>query len=75
MIARSGEENSRSGVDTPSPCFSQEYDSMGVRGWGSAKNIILKELKGERPGLTDVERKLRRERESGQARVEGGRGT
>jgi hypothetical protein len=24
------------------PCFLEEYDSMGVRGWGCAKNVILK---------------------------------
>src|SRR5580698_5095560 len=27
---------------TPSPCFLQECDSMGVKGWGCAKNLILK---------------------------------
>jgi hypothetical protein len=26
----------------PLPCFSQEYDSMGVRWWGCAKDMILK---------------------------------
>jgi hypothetical protein len=28
------------GIDLPP--FLQEYDSMGVRGWGCAKNVILK---------------------------------
>ena|SRR5271155_78063 len=27
---------------TPLPCFLQEYDSMGVRWWGCAKDVILK---------------------------------
>ncbi|MGH9742204.1 MAG: hypothetical protein ACRD51_07600 [Candidatus Acidiferrum sp.] len=27
---------------TPSPCFLQEYDSIGFKLWGSAKNVILK---------------------------------
>jgi hypothetical protein len=31
----------------PLPCFSEEYDSMGFRGWGSAKNVILKSLGGD----------------------------
>ena len=26
----------------PLPCFLQEYDSMGVRWWGCAKDVILK---------------------------------
>jgi hypothetical protein len=31
--------------DTPPlPCFLQEYDSMRVRWWGSAKNVILWDL-------------------------------
>ena len=29
---------------TPPPCFLQEYDSMGVKVWGCAKNMILWEL-------------------------------
>lgn len=29
---------------TPSPCFLQEYDSMGVRWWGCAKDTILKRI-------------------------------
>jgi hypothetical protein len=30
-------------LDTPPlPCFLQEYDSMGVRWWESAKDVILK---------------------------------
>jgi hypothetical protein len=32
---------------TPPPCFLQEYDSMGVKGWGCAKNVILWELGGK----------------------------
>jgi len=28
----------------PLPCFLQEYDSMGIRWWGCAKNVILKGL-------------------------------
>jgi hypothetical protein len=31
----------RGGYPTP-PCFLQECDSMGVRWWGSAKDVILK---------------------------------
>ena len=27
-------------VGPPSPCFWQEYDSMGLSKWGSAKNMI-----------------------------------
>ena len=27
---------------TPTPCFLQECDSMGVKGWGYAKDVILK---------------------------------
>src|SRR5579863_8477697 len=29
-------------------CFLQEYDSMGVRGWGCAKNMILKGIAASR---------------------------
>jgi hypothetical protein len=35
-------------MGTP-PVFLQEYDSMGVRGWGCAKDVILWELV-KRPG-------------------------
>src|SRR5579863_5582066 len=34
---------------TPSPCFLQEYDSIGVKRLGCAKNMILWEL-GEKLG-------------------------
>ena len=33
---------------TPSPCFLQEYDSIGVKGWGYAKDVILWELEIKR---------------------------
>jgi hypothetical protein len=42
-VAEEKEGNGKTGGVAPL-CFSQEYDSMGVRGWGSAKNIIRKEL-------------------------------
>jgi hypothetical protein len=36
--------------DPHPPCFLQEYDSMGVRGWGCAKNVILKGI-SDRDGV------------------------
>ena len=35
-------------MGTPSPCFLQEYDSIGVKGWGYAKDVILWELEIKR---------------------------
>jgi hypothetical protein len=37
---------------TPSPCFLQEYDSIGVKEWGYVKNMILWELWKEGRKLT-----------------------
>jgi hypothetical protein len=38
----------RLAMGTPSPCFLQEYDSIGVKGWGYAKDVILWELEIKR---------------------------
>jgi hypothetical protein len=45
MLTRCGKKRKGSGGDAgyhPLPCFLQEYDSMGVRWWGYAKDVILK---------------------------------
>jgi hypothetical protein len=48
VAQRNDARRARFGVTgTPPPCFLQEYDSIGVKGLGCAKNMILWELGGK----------------------------
>jgi hypothetical protein len=38
---RVGRSDFEKRLGAPSPCFLQEYDSIGVKGWGYAKDVIL----------------------------------
>jgi hypothetical protein len=40
----------RAGLPHPLPCFLQEFDSMGVRWWRCAKDVILKGIAGSSHG-------------------------
>jgi hypothetical protein len=67
----------------PLPCFLQEYDSMGIRWRGCAKNLILKGIEAssesgngeehgsEGPPLQKLERGLNAETQSAQSSGEG----
>ncbi len=59
----------RSGA--PSPCFLQEYDLIGVKEWGYAKNMILWEL-GEKQLKVESwkVRRLRKEDNEGELNAE-----
>src|SRR5271155_5275847 len=37
------------GLPTPSPCFLEEYETKRLRGWGCAKDVILKDLYCRKP--------------------------
>jgi hypothetical protein len=63
----------RLAVGTPSPCFLQECDSIGVKGWGCAKNVILWEL-GERQLKEERFGELNAETQSAQRPEEEGMG-
>jgi hypothetical protein len=75
-----GEKTAEIGGD-PLPCFLQEYDSIGVKWWGYAKNMILwelgeKQLKVEswkvwRLRKEDRKRELNAETQSAQRSEEG----
>ena len=64
----------RLAVGTPSPCFLQECDSIGVKGWGCAKNVILWEL-GERQLKEERFGELNAETQSAQRSEKEGTGT
>jgi hypothetical protein len=55
-------KNIRPGRRDPSHCFLQRCDSMRVRGWGSAKDVIIRT---ERDGSESGWEKLRGEKELG----------
>ena len=57
---------------TPSPCFLQEYDSIGVKGWGCAKNMILWELgkKGRQLTADSLQSTAERGRNEGRLEVD-----
>ena len=44
LVVEKEEWNGWDGTRPPLPCILQEYDSMRVNWWGSAKNVILKRI-------------------------------